>query len=121
MLEGLLKYTKTPIETFAKLLATKTEVTFARGSPFSYIFEDMNLDGVNAFHLAARFHAQSLLTIVKFLRQNDILEHVSPLLLVSEPHLGKTPLHMAAKSPSCLSLRILLSIDYVDVDVRDTG
>jgi hypothetical protein len=81
MLEGLLKHTKTPIETFAKLLAMKTEVTFARGSPFDYIFEDMNLDGVNAFHLAARFHAQSLLTIVKFLRQNDILEHVSPLLL----------------------------------------
>ena len=81
MLEGLLKYTKTPIETFAKLLAMKTEVSFARGSPFSYVFEDMNLDGVNAFHLAARFHAQSLITIVKFLRDNDILEHVSPLLL----------------------------------------
>ena len=81
MLEGLLKYTKTPIETFAKLLAMKTEVSFARGSPFSYVFEDMNLDGVKSFHLAARFHAQSLLTIVKFLRNNDILEHVSPLLL----------------------------------------
>jgi hypothetical protein len=46
------------------------------------------------------------------------LEMSFNLLLVSEPHLGKTPLHMAAKSPSCLSLRILLSLDYVDVDVR---
>ena len=51
-------------------------------STYTYKFQlKTTIDGVNAFHLAARFHAQSLITIVKFLRQNDILEHVSPLLL----------------------------------------
>ena len=56
--------------------------------------------------------------IVRFLRDHDMLEHVLHLLEERDPHMGKTPLHMAAKSPSSLPLRILLLCD-VKVDAKD--
>ena len=56
--------------------------------------------------------------IVRFLRDHDMLEHILHLLEERDPHMGKTPLHMAAKSPSSLPLRILLLCD-VKVDAKD--
>ena len=119
MLEATLQYSRTPVESFKKLLGMKTKINFARGPPETYIIDDRILDGINSFHLAARFHSQSLLTILRFLRDNDMLEPVLPLLEVCDPHMGKTPLHMAAKSPSPLSLKILVALDNVEIDGRD--
>ena len=69
--------------------------------------------------LAARIHPQSLFVIIRFLRDNDMLEPVLHLLHASDPHMGQTPVHMAAKSPSPLSLTILAALDDIDMDVRD--
>ena len=119
MLEATLQFANSPAEAFKKLLEMKTKINFARGSPETYFKDDRTLDEINSFHLAARIHPQSLLIIVRFLRDKDMLEPVLPLLQVCDPHMGKTPFHMAAKSPSPLSLKILVALDDIEIDARD--
>ena len=102
-------------ESIEKLLATVTEVNFARGHPDNYFEDDRTLDGINSIHLAGRFHAESLFAIMKFLRDQNLTELIRKLLSEVDPHVGNTPLHESAKSPNSLSLTILL-ISGSDVD-----
>ena len=118
MLQSMVQFTNFPLESIKRLLQKKTKMDFTKGDPDTYVLDDRTLDQINSFHLAARFHAQSLLVIVRFLRDHDMLEHILHLLEECDPHMGKTPLHMAAKSPSSLPLRILLLCD-VQVDTKD--
>ena len=109
IMKSVIQFSNTPVESIMKLLQKKTKIFFAKDqSPEIYFKDDRSLDGNNSFHLAARFHGKSLLTIVKFLRNEDLLDSVMDLLDVSDPHMGKKPLHMAARSPSSLPLSILL-------------
>ena len=119
MLQSVTQFSNTPVESIKKLLGKKTKIIFAKSqSPDNYFKDDRTLDGINSFHLAARFHAQSLLAIVKFLRDHEILDSIIDLFNARDPHMGKTPLHMAARSPSSLPLSIFLLCD-ITVDARD--
>ena len=108
MLESVLNSEK-PAEDVKSLLAKKTKISFTKDISL-YYKDDKVLDGINAFHLAGRFHAQSLLVIVRILRDNDLLEPVLFLLEETDPYMGKTPLQMSMKSPSSLSATIFLLI-----------
>ena len=56
-----------------KILSDTTKITFSNGISDEYLNDDCILDGINAIHLAARFHVQSLFEIVNLLRGNDVL------------------------------------------------
>ena len=116
MLETIFKFSKTPIASIIKLLSAKTEVRFAKGPPETYFIDDRSLDGINAFHLASRFHGQSLFVIVKFLREENLLES---LLTEIQTCVERTPMHMAARNHSPLPLRIFMFLDIIDIDVKD--
>ena len=117
MLNYILEFSEKPVEDTKAILAKKTKVAFAKEATL-YFKDDKTMDGINAFHLAGRFHAQSLLVMMRFLRDNDLLEPVTPLLEDTDPHMGKTPLHMAMKCPSSLSATVFLlcgaEVDAVD-------
>ena len=119
MVEAIKKHSKAPIASLTNLLSMKTKVEFAKGFPDTYCSDDRSLDGINAFHLAARFHGQSFLIIVKFLRNNNKLETFQHLLQICDVHMSKTLLHTAAQSPSPLSLKILLLLNILDIDAKD--
>ena len=103
-----------------KLLATVTKVIFKRGLPDSYFKDDRTMDGINAFHLAARFHAPSLYSIIHYIKDKGWLESIRDLLEARDPHMLKTPLHNSTKSFSPLSVTALLScgVDLEAVDFR---
>ena len=91
-----------------KLLATTTKVIFKRGLPDSYFKDDRTMDGINAFHLAARFHAPSLHCIINYIKDKRWLDSMRDLLEARDPHMQKTPLHNSTKSFSPLSVTALL-------------
>ena len=99
-------------------LGTKTKVVFATADPLDYSKEDRTMDGINAFHLAGRFHAHSLALILRFLRDIKLLDEVKDLLEAKDPHMGKTPLHMAVKSPSHVHAALFILAE-VDLEARD--
>ena len=119
MVEILLNYI--PDEKSMKLmLGTRTKVIFNRGPPDTYFKDDLMMDGVNAFHLAARFHPPSLLKTISYLCERKWLRTVTDLLEAVDPHLKKTPLHNACKSWSTLPVAVLLNcgVDLEAVDIR---
>ena len=99
-------------------LGAKTKVTFATGDPLDYTKEDRTMDGINAFHLAGRFHAHSLALILRFLRDIKLLDEAKELLEAKDPHMGKTPLHMAVKSPSHVHAALFI-LAKVDLEAKD--
>ena len=74
MLQSIVHFSNSPLDSFKRLLQKKTKMDFTKGTPDTYVLDDRTLDQINAFHLAARYHAQSLLVIIRFLRDHDILE-----------------------------------------------
>ena len=99
-------------------LEKKTKVFFATNDPSDYHDEDKTMDRINAFHLAGRFHAHSLLVILTFLRDAKILEMMKDLFEAVDPHMGKTPLHMAVKSPSHIHTAMFV-LAGVDINAKD--
>ena len=91
--------TKENVSKLKEVLGMKIEVKF-QGDPEIYAFRDRVLDGVNAFHLAATFHAQSLPQIIKIIKQRDIVDDFQDLWQETDRQLGRTPLHLAAKVPN---------------------
>ena len=77
------------------------------------------MDGINPIHLAGRFHAQSLLLIVQLLHDNDLMESMMDIFEAVDPHMGKTPLHLAIKCPNHLNTVIMLTCG-VDIEAKDT-
>ena len=61
------------MEILKTILSDTTKIAFSNDISDEYLNDDCNLDGINAIHLAARFHTQSLFEIVNLLRENDLL------------------------------------------------
>ena len=111
----MLQFARRTIKT---TLDTKTKVFFATNDPSDYHKEDKTMDGINAFHLAGRFHAHSLLVILTFLRDAKLLDSMMDLFEATDPHMGKTPLHMAVKSPSHVHTAMFI-LAGVDINAKD--
>ena len=99
-------------------LGMKTKVIFATSDPLDYSKEDRTMDGINAFHLAGRFHAHSLALILRFLRDIKMLDETKDLLEAKDPHMGLTPLHMAVKSPSHVHAALFILAE-TNLEARD--
>ena len=88
------------------VMDVKSVVVFPRDSPPTlYEEDDRMLDGMNIFHLAAKFHPKSLYEIISFLNKEDLTELIDALIQEKDPHVECTPLHVAAKSPSSFAMR----------------
>ena len=63
--------------------------------------DDRSLDGMNAFHLAAKYYPEGLQVIFETLsNENGFYSNILPLLLEKDGHLQQTPLHVALRNPS---------------------
>ena len=72
-----------------ELLSETTKVKFTNGTKDDYDRNDCTLDGINSVHLAARFHAKSLLVIMRFLKDLDLLSYIKgPIIYFIE---GRSP------------------------------
>ena len=102
-----------------KLFSQTTKVEFLNGEPETYFKDDQIMDGINSIHLAARYHAQSLLLMVQLVY--DVIGLGSSVMAIFEavePHLGKTPLHLATMCPNHTCIKILLTCG-VDIEATD--
>ena len=100
-----------------KLLSETTKVKFTNGTKDDYDRNDCTLDGINSVHLAARFHAKSLLVIMRFLKDFDLLSCIKDILESKDEHMGQTPLHLSTRCPSHLTTKILLACGS-NIDAR---
>ena len=88
-----------PKAVLKEVLCAKTRVVFSRGKSEQYFKDDRVLNGINAFHLAAKFDAHSLLIMAKALKEAGMIEELrEPLLEAKDAEMGKTPLHLAVKN-----------------------
>ena len=101
-----------------QILSDTTKVKLGSGTPDEYNHNDCTLNGINAIHMAARFHAKSLLVIVRFLQEYDFLESMKDIFEAVDPYMGKRPLHLALKCPSHITSLIMLTCG-VDIEARD--
>ena len=76
------------------------------------------MDGINAIHLAAMFHAKSLMIIIRFLRSLELLESMKDIFEACDPHRKQTPLHFSIRCYNSMSSTLLL-ICGVDIEARD--
>ena len=106
------------IDQMRGLLRMPTKVTFNKGDPKDYLKDDKIMDGINAIHLAARYHAQSLLLIVQNLYNMEIFESLKDIFEAVDNHMKMTPLHLGIKSSNQQSLIILL-VCGVDIEAKD--
>ena len=85
------------LELLKKLLGTKAFLTFTK-NPKGYDKDDRALDGMNAFHLGAKYSPASLVQIFEHLNESSIMEEndISDILEAPENQLNQTPLHIAA-------------------------
>ena len=108
------------IEQMRELLRKQTKVNFNKGDPKEYFKDDRIMDGINAIHLAARYHTQSLLLIVQVLHDTEIFESLKDLFEAVDNHMEMTPLHLGIKSTNHQSLVILLTcgVNFEAKDIR---
>ena len=64
-----------------EILSAKTKVQFT-GDMGKYYKDDLTTDGVNAIHLATKFHVESLLLIIQFLYSKDLLGNITETVLI---------------------------------------
>ena len=76
------------------------------------------MDGINAIHLAAMFHAKSLMIIIRLLRSLELLEPMKAIFEACDPHRNQTPLHFSIRCYNSMSSTLLL-ICGVDIEARD--
>ena len=79
------------------ILGTKAFLTFTKNSK-CYDKDDRALDGMNAFHLGAKYSPASLAQIFEHLNDSSLMEEnqINELLEAPENQLNQTPLHIAA-------------------------
>ena len=66
--------------------------------PWTFDKDDRSLDGMNAFHLAAKYYPDGLKLIFELLNDNNATySNILELLLRKDRHLQQTPLHVALK------------------------
>ena len=84
-------------ELLKKVLGTKAFLTFTK-NPVAYDKDDRALDGMNAFHLGAKYSPACLAQIFDYLNESGVMEDadISELLEAPENQLNQTPLHIAA-------------------------
>ena len=85
---------------------------------YDYFFSDQSMDGINAIHLAAMFHAKSLMIIIRLLRSLELLEPMKDIFEACDPHRNQTPLHFSIRCYNSMSSTLLL-ICGVDIEARD--
>ena len=67
----------------------------------TYDKDDRSLDGMNCFHLAAKYYPEGLSIIFEALEKHNIkYSSILSLLLRQDNHLKQTPLHVAMKNSS---------------------
>ena len=76
------------------------------------------MDGINAIHLAAMFHAKSLMVIIRLLKSLDFLESMKDIFEAPDPHMKQTPLHFATRCSNPMSSTLLL-ICGVDIEAKN--
>ena len=108
---------KNPKKSLLQLLSKTTKVKFTNGTKDDYDRNDCTLDGINSVHLAARFHAKSLLVIMRFLKDLNLLSYIKDILESKDEHMGQTPLHLSMRCPSHLTAKILLACGS-NIDAR---
>ena len=60
----------------------------------------LSLKGMNAFHVAARYHPKALKDIFRVLNEKQWTSHLTYLIEGTDSFLHQTPLHIAAKHPT---------------------
>ena len=85
----------------------KSVVLSIPGDLNKYSKDDVCLDGMNAFHLAAKYSIASLNMIFRYLNASSLMDETSikDLLETKDKHLQQTPLHIAAKNCSTEATR----------------
>ena len=80
-------------------LGHQASITFPESSdPWTFDKDDRSLDGMNAFHLAAKYYPAGLKLIFDVLNDNNATySNLLELLLKKDRHLQQTPLHVALK------------------------
>ena len=80
-----------------KLLGTQAHLEFPKDSK-RYDKDDRSLDGMNAFHLGAKYSTGALRQIFDYLNETMIMEEndIKELLEATDNQLLQTPLHIAA-------------------------
>ena len=58
----------------------------------------LSLDGMNAFHVAARYHPKALKDILNVINENSWMSEFGYILEKTDSYLHQTPLHIAAKN-----------------------
>merc|ERR1712150_237726 len=78
----------------------------------------LSLDGMNAFHVAARYHPNALKDILGVINEKGWMVNLEYLLEQTDSYLHQTPLHIAAKNSTPEVARLLLdngaNVDAVD-------
>ena len=84
-----------------KVLETKTFLDFPK-DPKLYDKDDRSLDGMNAFHLGAKYSPGALNQIFYHLNDNNFMEEdeIKSLLEATDDQIRQTPLHIAAAHPA---------------------
>ena len=74
-------------------------------NPYSYDKDDRSIDGMNAFHLAAKFYPDGIDLIFRILNEtNSTYTKILNLLHMKDRQLLRTPLHVALRNhPSSVS------------------
>jgi ankyrin repeat protein len=86
-------------------------LTFPK-NPKYYSKDDVSVDGMNVFHLTAKYCIPALKIIFRFLNAHGLIDKqgIKELLQEQDKHLQQTPLHIAAKCSSLEAIRLVLYI-----------
>ena len=68
-------------------------------NPYTFDKDDRSIDGMNAFHLAAKFYPDGIEIIFRILNDNyATYSEILSLLLEKDRHMQRTPLHVALRN-----------------------
>ena len=100
------------IQALEQLLGRKVTIIFTAESS-TYDKDDRSLDGMNAFHLAAKYYPDALEIIFDILRQdNATYTKILDLLQATDNHLQQTPLHVALRNSSHEAARYTINTEF---------
>ena len=72
----------------------------------------LSLDGMNAFHVAARYHPKALNDVLHVINEKQWSGELGYLLEQTDSYLKQTPLHIAAKDSTPAVARLLIMIHF---------
>ena len=94
------------VETLERVLTDEVAVEFTNVLAI-YEKNDRSLDGMNCFHLSAKYCTPALNEIFKFLEEHHLMDHPDLMIALEgkDNHLHQTPLHVAAKNSTATAAR----------------